>query len=230
MGILSDIGKKFFGGSESQGAAIDATQQPFLKDIYNRAQLASYGGQGQQFGEQFLQPSFNAFNQQAQGGFQTPGLQQGLQNFGGIQNEALGGAIDAGLGQINRNFQRNIMPSINQGAALTGTSGGSRQGIAQGLAAGDANDRATDFVNQMQSNNWGQQMQNQLGAYGQQAALQGQQNTAQSGAMNQAQQLSNLGFGNQYGNLASYSSLVGGPTVLGGGSQNYGQVFSPIKL
>jgi len=109
------------------------------------------------------------------------------------------------------------MPQINQGAALTGTSGGSRQGIAQGIAMSDANQQATDFVNQMQAGNFQQQMGNQLGAYGQLGGLQAQQNLSQQGAMGQAPGLANLGFGNQYGNLAAYANLIGSPTVLGGG-------------
>jgi hypothetical protein len=115
------------------------------------------------------------------------------------------------------------MPGINSGAAMSNTSGGSRQGIAQGIAASDANRQATDFVNQMQSNNWQNQMQNQLGAYGQMGNLQLQQNAAQQGAMQSAPQLSNLGFGSQYGNLAALSSLIGSPTVLGGGGSSSGQ-------
>ena len=219
-----------FGGSTSEGSRVDPTQQPYLQDLYGRAQLASYGNQGQDYSQQFQQPSYDAVTQHAQGGFQNPQLNQGLQDFGQQQNQALGGAIDAGLGQIGRDFNRNIMPGINTGSAMSNTSGGSRQGIAQGLAASDANQQATDFVNQMQSQNWQQQQQNQLGAYGMQAGLQGQQNAAQQGAMGQAQGLSNLGFNSQYGNLNALGGILGSPTVLGGSSSSQGPMFAPIKL
>jgi len=218
---ITGFASDFLGGSDSattNPATVYGAQDPYLQDLYQRSQLASYGNTGQNFANQINQGAQTGFNNQMGGGFQNQQLAQGLQNFGGMQNQALNGAIGAGLGQINRNFQRNIMPAINTGSAMTNTSGGSRQGIAQGLAAGDANRQASDFVNQMQSQNWGQQMQNQLGAYGQMGGLQAQQNLAQQGAMNQAPQLANLGFGAQYGDLSALSSLIGSPTVLGGGS------------
>lgn len=225
MGLGSALGG-FLGGSSSSSSApatVWNDQAPFLNDLYNRAQMASYGGMGADFANQISGQAQAGFGQQMGGGFQTPGLQQGLQNFGGMQNQALGGAIDAGLGQIGNNFNRNIMPGINAGSAMTNTSGGSRQGIAQGLAASDANQQATDFVKQMQSQNWGQQMQNQLGAYNQLGGLQNQQNTAQQGALGLAPQTSNLGFGAQYGDLSALSGLLGSPTVLGGGSTGSSQ-------
>ena len=197
-------------------------QSPYLQDLYGRAQTASYGNQGQNFANQINQGAQQGYQNQLGGGFQNQQLAQGLQNFGGMQNEALGGAIDAGLGDISRNFQQNIMPSINTGSAMTNTSGGSRQGIAQGLAAGEANQQATDFVNQMRSQNWGRQMQNQLGAYGQQGNLQAQQNMAQQGATAMAPSLTNLGFGSQYGDLSALQGLIGSPTVLGGASRGSG--------
>ena len=117
------------------------------------------------------------------------------------------------------------MPQINQGAALSGTSGGSRQGIAQGLAMSDANQQATDFVNQMQSQNWQNQMQNQFQGLQGQAGLQGQQNAALLGGMGMAPQTQNLGFGTQYGNLAGLAGLIGSPTVLGGGTNQQGGII-----
>ena len=135
--------------STSHPSTVWSGQEPFLKDLYGRAQAASYGNQGQDYANQINQGANTGYQNQMGGGFQNPQLAQGLQGFGNMQNEALGGAIDAGLGDISRNFQRNIMPSINTGSAMTNTSGGSRQGIAQGLAAGEANRQASDFVNQM---------------------------------------------------------------------------------
>jgi len=226
MGFFGDL----FGGSESQGANVWEDQAPYLNDLYGRSQMASYGGQGQNYANQFQQPAFGAFNQMAQGGAQNPALNQGLQNFGSMQNQALGGAIDSGLNQISNNFNRNIMPSINSGAAMTNTSGGSRQGIAQGLAAGEANRQAGDFVNRMQSENFQNQMSNQLGAYGMMGQNNAMQNQAMGAAMSQAPQLSNLGFGAQYGDLQNLQQLLGGPTVLGGSSSSSNGIFAPIQL
>ena len=197
-------------------------QSPYLQNLYGRAQDTSYQNTGRDFANQINQGAQTGYQNQLGGGFQNQQLTQGLQNFGGMQNEALEGAIGAGLGDISRNFQRNIMPSINTGSAMTNTSGGSRQGIAQGLAAGEANRQAGDFVNNMRSQNWQQQMQNQLGAYGQQAGLQAQQNAAQQGATALAPSLSNLGFGSQYGDLSALQGLIGSPTVLGGASRGSG--------
>ena len=222
MGFLDKVGG-FLGGSTSSSgdaASVYGAQDSFLQDLYARSQLASYDNQGQNFANQINQGAQTGYNNQMGGGFQNQNLAQGLQNFGGMQNDALGGAIQAGLGQISNNFNRNIMPGINAGSAMTNTSGGSRQGIAQGLAAGEANRQASDFVSQMQSNNWQNQMQNQLGAYSQMGGLQAQQNLSQQGAMSMAPQLSNLGFGAQYGDLSALSSLIGSPTVLGGGSSS----------
>ncbi len=220
MALLEGLGG-LFGGSTTDPSSIWGGQSPWLQQLYNRANQASSDPTGTGYASQFLNPAFMAFNQMAGGGAQIPGLMQGLQNFGNMQNEALGGAIQAGLGDITRNFQENIMPGINTGAALSGTSGGSRQGIAQGLAAGRANQQAGDFVNQMRSQNFQNMMQNQLGAYGQLGNLQNQQNQAMRSAMGFAPSLANLGFLQQYGNLQNLQGLYGPPTVLGGGSQTY---------
>ena len=226
MGFLSSATDSLgglFGGEDSSTtnpAKVWGEQSPYLQDLYKRSQMASYGGQGQNFANQINQGAQGGFNQMMGGGFQTPGLQQGLQNFGGQQNQALGGAIQAGLGQINDNFNQNIMPGINSGSAMTNTSGGSRQGIAQGLAAGKANQQASDFVNQMQSNNFQGMQQNQLNAYNQMGDLQGQQNQMLGMGTGMAPQLSNLGFGSQYGDMAALSNLYGSPTVLSQGGQS----------
>ena len=123
MGLLS----KLFGGSKSVSApsSVYGAQEPYLQDVWSRALGASQGGAGTQFAQQIGQGAQGGFGQMMQGGFQDPYLQQGLQGFGQMQDQALGGAIESGLGQISRNFQRNIMPSINMGAALTGTACGS---------------------------------------------------------------------------------------------------------
>jgi len=234
MGLLSGVTKTLFGGSDSKSdpASVYGEQTPFLKDLYSRGQEASYGNQGQRFGQQFQQPAFNAFNNLSTGGNMIPGLQPGLQNFGNEQDQYLGGAIDAGINDINRNFQQNIMPQINQGAALSGTSGGSRQGIAQGIAGGEANRNVSDFVSRMRSGNFGTVMNNRLGASGQLVNLNNQANQAMGTALQGAPNLANMGFDNQYGNLQGYKDIIGSPTTLGGGSttSTTNPMFAPIKL
>jgi len=225
MGFLSSVGSILGGSSKSKSApaSVYGAQDPFLQDLYARSQLASYGNMGQNYANQINQGAQTGFENQMGGGNMYD--QGGLNSIasGQMQNQNLNGAIDAGLGQINRNFNRNIMPGINTGSAMTNTSGGSRQGIAQGLAMSDANQQATDFVNQMQSQNYQQGIQNQLGAYGQMSQNNAIQNQATQSAMNAAPQLANLGFGAQYGDMSALASLIGSPTVLGGGSSGSSQ-------
>ena len=75
-----------------------------------------------------------------------------LRNMVGQQQNAYSGLLGAGdinnsltqrqIGDladtVGENFNRVIMPSINQGATGAGQFGSSRQGVAQGIAAGDA--------------------------------------------------------------------------------------------
>jgi len=224
------------GGSLSKGKSqsttapskIWETQAPYLEGLYGRAQEASLGGGYDPYARRISQGAMPGFNNQMAGGFQNQQLMQNLQGLGSgqYQNQALGGAIEAGLGDISRNFQRNILPGINTGSALTNTSGGSRQGIAQGLAASDANRQAGDFVNRMYSQNFGQTLQSMLGANQQMGGLQGQQNIAQQQALGMAPQMQQLGmtpqmnyWQQQFAPLQAYSSILGNPAILGGGSQ-----------
>ena len=64
---------------------------------------------------------------------------------GGV-NPYLEGMGEAGLGQIGRNYNRNIMPGIDTESIMSGQAGGSRHGVAQGIAASDANQQSTDFI------------------------------------------------------------------------------------
>ncbi len=217
-----------FGGGGG-GSSIPGFQRRPLEDLYKRAGAASRQTGGQLFGQQFEQPAFGAFEQQAGGGFQTPGLKSGLMDFGNEQNEYLDASVNSGLDSMAQNFQRNIMPQINLGSAMNNTSGGSRAGIAQANAANDFNKESSNFINQMYSGNWAQGMNNRLGASGQLTGLQGQQNAAQQGAMSQAPQLSNLGFSNQFGNLSNLAKLLGNPIQLQGETAAPG-MLAPLQF
>ena len=196
---------------------------------YGFGQSPTPGGSAYNYAQNIAQGAGGAFGNQAQGGFSDPRMMQNLQGLGSgqFQNQALGGAIQSGLGDINRNFNQNIMPGINTGSAMTNTSGGSRQGIAQGLAASNANRQAGDFVNKMYSQNYGQMLQSMLGANQQLGGLQGQANQAQQGAMQQAPQMAGLGgtpdaayWQQQFAPLSAFQSIIGNPAILGGGSQS----------
>lgn len=232
----------FGSGSSSDPSSVWAVQSPYLDMLYRRTARTADQTQGTDYLNQFLNPASQGYDQMLAGGYQMPGM-QGLQDIaqgGGYQaqqNQALQGAIDAGLGDITRNFQQNIMPGINTGAAMTNTSGGSRQGIAQGLAAQGANQQAADFVNRMYSDNFQNMQQNQLqsqqqqlGAYGMMGDLTGMQNQMLQSGLSMTPELSNLGFASQYGNLTNLANLLGGPTVLGGGGQTDSAILAPLQF
>lgn len=217
-----------FGGGGG-GSSVPAWQSVPLQELYGRAEQASYETGGEDYAGQYLDPSFSAFQDLSSGGNIIPGLESGLVNFGQEQNAYLGGAIDAGINDINRNFEQNIMPTINQGAALSGTSGGSRQGIAQGIAAGEANRNVSDFVNEMYSDNYATTMENRLGASGQLIDMEGQRNQAQGAAMSYAPGLSQMGFEQQYGNLQNLAQLLGNPITLQNQSAAPG-IMAPLQF
>ncbi|MDC1406060.1 hypothetical protein N8314_00735 [Akkermansiaceae bacterium] len=62
----------------------------------------------------------------------------GLLGAGDINNALTQRQIGDLADTVGENFNRVIMPSINQGATGAGQFGSSRQGVAQGIAAGDA--------------------------------------------------------------------------------------------
>lgn len=226
--------QKFFGGSSQEGQSIDPGQNQFLQDLFRRASSASFSNTGQNFAQQFQNPAFEGFQNLLNGGGGVPGSQD-LQDIasGKRQNTALQGEIDAGLNDITRNFQQNLLPGINTGAGISGGSGGSRQGIAQGVATGEANRNASDFVSRLRSQNFQTGLDAQIGAANQLGTNFATQTQGQLGALNQAGNLSNLGFGSQFGNLSNLKNLLGSPITLGGGGestdgvvQGLGNVFS----
>ena len=66
-----------------------------------------------------------------------------------------------------QNFQRNVLPSIQSGAALAGGYGGSRQGIAEGVAMSDLNNQILQANNQLFGNAYEQAAQRQAAMTGQ---------------------------------------------------------------
>lgn len=92
----------------------------------------------------------------------TSSLQQSLQ--GGALNPYLGQIADAATRESTRQFQTQIMPSINSGAAATGNVGSSRQGVAQGLAAQGLQQQQGDVLAQLYGNAFNQGAQERQGA------------------------------------------------------------------
>lgn len=58
---------------------------------------------------------------------------------GKVNNPYLDSQADAMIGSMTRNLNENVMPGIRSNAVVSGTYGGSRQGIAEGLAASRLN-------------------------------------------------------------------------------------------
>lgn len=104
----------------------------------NWANLASGGS----FGGMDFNPS--AINDIATGRGAPFGTYNDLMNPEG--NPYLAATAQSGLGEMFRNFNRNIMPSITNNADMSGGLGGSRQGIAEGLAIDDLNTTGKDFL------------------------------------------------------------------------------------
>ena len=131
------------GGSQTTTTTPWSEQQPYLQDLFQRAQQYSQG------------PAFPDF--QTYAGFTEPQIQaqQGLLGYagGGLQNligqtqqglagmlsatpnmDVWGPAMQEAARIPTRTYQETILPSIRSGAQAAGQYGSSRQGIAEGIA------------------------------------------------------------------------------------------------
>ncbi len=237
--------------SSSSPSSVWNVQSPYLQALYQGAfglsggqttttpgktsmdwnpNAVTPGGQAYDYAQGIGQGAAGGFGAMLGGGYQNPQAAQGFSQMaqsGG--NPYLMGSIGAGLGEINRNFQRNILPGINTGAAMTNTSGGSRQGIAQGLAASDANRQAGDFVNKMLSGNFQQTMQNRLAGLQGLSGIDAMRNQMLGQGVSMAPDLANLGLAptqafwqERFSPLQALGNILGPPAVLGGGSSSSG--------
>ena len=157
---------------------------------------------------------------QQQGIGQTPGLSQALQGqantaAGGFNTFAGGGqvgnnpflnqAIQAMQQSANQNLQRNQLPAIRNTAVAAGGLGGSRQGIAEGLAVSDLNQQLVNAEAGMRSQQFNQDLTNQLNALINQGNILGGQGAGQQallagGALQQGQNQAEIG-----GNMAQFN-------------------------
>lgn len=137
-------------GQQLQGAQNYAGAGSGWGGLYGNALGQGGTAQAQQIG---AQPGMDFFN--------NPYMDQTVQN-----------TADA----MSRNFQRNVMPTLNIGAIGSGQSGSSRHGVAQGLAASDLNRQVGDMASQQYMNMYQQGMGNFLDQRGQDiGVLQGNQ-------------------------------------------------------
>ena len=99
---------------------------------------------------------------------------------GQVDQTALNNAMTASAESATQNFQRNVLPSIQQNFTMSGGGSGSRQGIAEGLAMGDLNSQIArtnaQLAYEAEQNNINRQM---AGAQGMNNLMAGYQNLDQ---------------------------------------------------
>jgi len=115
-----------------------------------------------------------------------------------LLNPGVNPQLDAYSGGVQRNLERNLLPSIQSDAVKFGQMGSSRQGVAQGLALSDSNQQITN----MASNLYNDDM-NRMGQ-----------------AMQFSPQLANFGMGIPWYALQQQKGILGDPTVLDGGGSS----------
>lgn len=189
MGEQWSSGSSVSGGSsESQSSSFQdpqtvwGGQAPYLEGLYGAAAGMGGGTQGQGQAQDIYNQTMTGYNR-----MMNPGINPQLQAYSG---------------EVQKNLERNLLPSIQGTAQMQGQGGSSRQGIAEGLALSDSNQQITD----MAANLYNADM-NRMGQ-----------------AMTMAPSLGTFGQQIPWYNMNQYAGILGDPTVLGGasGSQSTG--------
>jgi len=217
---LGDITNAVFGEPAKAGRTAPTTvagfQQPFLQDLFERAQAFSQGPS--------LSPLETQAQQQALGvaGGLSPFI-QGAQGAGQFltstdilspeTNPFLAQTAEAATRPIFQNLTEQILPNIRGGAVGAGGFGGSRQGIAEGIASRGALQAAGDVSGDIFSQGFGQSLQ---------ALLQGLQLAPQTAGLGliPGQIMGDVGREQRLApleQLAQFQSLLGSPILQGGG-------------
>lgn len=149
-------------------------QSPYLQGLYQQGSGLGGSTQGQAQAQGVYDKAMSGFNQ-----MMNPGVNPQLQAYSG---------------EVQRNLERNLLPSIGSEAQGFGQMGGSRQGVAEGLALSDSNQQITD----MASNLYNADM-NRMGA-----------------AMSMAPSLGTFGQQIPWYNMNQYSGILGDPTQMQG--------------
>jgi hypothetical protein len=215
--MLGGLGKALFGSpGESAPTTVAGFQQPFLQDLFQRAQEFSQ------------QPGISPLEQQAQqqalsfAGGLNPFL-QGAQGAGQFltstdilspeSNPFLAQTAQAATRPIFQQLTEDVLPAIRGGAVGAGGYGGSRQGIAEGIASRGALQAAGDVSGDIFSRGYGQG----LGALQQGLSL-----APQTAALGLLPSQIMAGVGEQqrlapFEQLSRFQSLLGAPIMQGGG-------------
>ena len=206
----------FGSAGKTDPTSVASFQQPFLQDLFQRAQTQSQG------------PAFNPLQTQGQEAALQAGQNlspfiQGTQEAGQFltnpnllspeSNPFLAQTAQAATRPIFQNLMEQILPVIRGGAVGAGGFGGSRQGIAEGIASRGALDAAGDVSGDIFSQAYGQ------GLNALQGGLSLAPQTAGLGLL-PSQIMSQVGAEQQnapFNQLAQFQQLLGGPIMTGGG-------------
>ena len=213
MGIMETL---FGSPGKTDPSTVAPFQQPFLQNLFQRAEEASLGPsvsdptlQGREM-QLAAARGLSPFIQGAQGAGQfltDPGL------LSPESNPYLAQTAQAAGRPIMQALTEQILPNIRGGAIGAGQFGGSRQGIAEGIASRGALQQLGDISSNIFSQAYGQG----LGALGQGLSLAPQ--TAGLGFL-PGQAFQEIGAQQQldpFRNLQNLQSLLGPPIVTGGG-------------
>jgi len=224
-------------------ASVWGGQSPFLQGLYgmgaNMFGAPSGPATGRGDASQYSNPANyggQGFTPNASGGLvgQSMDQAQGLYDkaiggFDQLMNPGVNPQLDAYAGEVQRNFDRNIMPGIQSSAAGFGQLGGSRQGVAEGIAAGDANQQMTDMASNLYNADMNRMTQAmtmapQLGAFGQGIPWYGVNQYA--GILGDPTVLQGAAGSEAEGSSSSFGASEGSSFDIGGGTDNQGYDFT----
>lgn len=200
--------------SMDYGSEVWGQQSPFLQDLYNRGQQASFGGLPSQFG----QYQGGAMDSAA---MSAANLQRSNAGFQQMLNPTVDPAVNAYAQNLGQNFREQFLPELKGQAALAGGLGGSRQQIGSALGAQRAMQTLGDFTAQSYA---GQQ----------ERALAAAQGLSQNASAYQDLMTSNL-QGAEFArsmpwyNLQQYQGLLGAPVQIDKGGWSKGSSMGQQK-
>jgi len=212
----------------TQGASVWQPQQAGLSRLFDEGGnlLSSQNPLNAQ------QLQSQAMRTQYAGGQPLQNIMQGTQgalNFALDPNNAgnnpyLQKAMQSAIRPLTQNYQENVLSGITDQAVQAGQVGSSRQGIAEGIAARGYMDQVGDITNKMAYSDYNAGMDRMGNAVNQAG------NVANLGLI-PSNIIGQVGAENQnapWQQLGKYQSLMGRPTVLGGGGSSTGGTSSAL--
>ncbi|MCP4089616.1 MAG: hypothetical protein GY746_07465 [Gammaproteobacteria bacterium] len=215
--------------------------QPHLENVFTGAESAAdnpmqfYGGQTYANMDPMQRAGMDAQLAYANSGMgnQIGAAQQahmGALNAPDVANNPyINAQADTITGRLNRNFNEELMPGIQQGAIGAGQTGSSRQGVAEGIAARGTQEALGDSLSNLYGNAYGQGLQAQQGAMGMagqmanlgmlpgqvQQQIGGIQRGEEQRGIDEAMARHDYEQNEQWDRLSRYNSLLGGGAGYG---------------